>query len=267
MFDINDPRQVTMFPELDTSISIPSITTQPEFNQALDNLIRISDLGAFVQLSISGIEKSYTLNIGELGIPVDFLRLGDPFQPLTIHLFPQEMRRQLQKLSYGIKAYFNSENSMQTAFGPFLFRQHFQDWNLFLADEIELVEKTVRKLLGKRTYSRFFIDHFKQGYNLFRQTADITAPWEFSDNLTLAQIRNCQDELVSELESLSELAPTDIHYPMKIVSAKTLHIPDKMVDYLKQIQIVSFFKTIHMEHLTNSRISSVDDIKLLIEKI
>ena len=267
MFEINDPLQVTMFPELATSTSLPSITTQPEFDQALSNQIRICDLGAFVQLNISGIEKGYSLNINELGIPIDFFRLGDPFPVLNIHLFPQDVRRQLQNLVYGIKAYFNSDNSLSTAFGPFLYRHYFREWNTFLENEKELLQRTIKKMLGKRTYSRYFLDQFSQGYNLFKQAADITAPWKFSDHLTLSIIQEQRSELFSGNGALADLAPTDIHYPLKIMTVKTQHIPLKMVAYLKQIQIIAFFKTIHLEHLIDITIESVNDIKLLIEKM
>ncbi len=267
MFEINDPRQVTMFPELATSASLPSITTQPEFDQALANQIRICDLGAFVQLNISGIEKGYTLNINELGIPIDFLRLGDPFRALNVQLFPPEVRRQLQKLVYGIKAYFNTDNSMTTAFGPFLYRYYFNEWKSYLENEKEILKHTIKKMLGKRTYLHHFMDQFTQGYNLFKQAADITAPWEFENHLTLASIRAQRLELFDGNGSLADLAPTDIHYPFKIMTLKTQHIPLNMADYQKQIQIKTFFKTIHLDHLVDVTIESVKDIKSLTEKI
>jgi hypothetical protein len=41
--DPNDPRQLSLFGELPRS-SNPSIATFPEFDQALNNLIKLSDL-------------------------------------------------------------------------------------------------------------------------------------------------------------------------------------------------------------------------------
>ena len=48
--DSNDPRQLSLFGELPNS-SNPSIATFPEFDQALNNLIKLSDLGAFIAVS------------------------------------------------------------------------------------------------------------------------------------------------------------------------------------------------------------------------
>ena len=72
MQDISDPRQIALFPELSKHATIPSISTIPEFDKALSNLIKISDLGAFTELKIGGLERLYTINIQELDIPTRF---------------------------------------------------------------------------------------------------------------------------------------------------------------------------------------------------
>ena len=66
MQEQSDPRQIALFPELSKHSAIPSITTLPAFDKALSNLIRISDMGAFIELSISGLERVYSLNIQEM---------------------------------------------------------------------------------------------------------------------------------------------------------------------------------------------------------
>ncbi len=266
MFDINDPRQIAMFPELSKTTSLPSIATQPEFETALNNLVRISDMGAFVQLNISGIEKSYTLSIDELGIPADFLRLGAPFTPLTVYLFPPEVRRQLQKLVYDIKAYFNSDNSLMTTFGPFLYRQKFEHWHKFLELERSRLCRTIRHLLGKKTYSRYFIELFERGLLSFQAAADITAPWEYEQRLTMSTTHAMRKRLDHKEFDQHTLSPTDIEYPLKMMILKTRHIPLKLDAYLKQIQVVSFFKTIHLEHLAEVEINTLDDIKHLVDQ-
>ena len=63
MQEQTDPRQIALFPELSKHASIPSITTLPAFDKALSNLIKISDMGAFIELKIGGLERLYTLNI------------------------------------------------------------------------------------------------------------------------------------------------------------------------------------------------------------
>ncbi|MFH1851314.1 MAG: hypothetical protein ABIA75_03130 [Candidatus Neomarinimicrobiota bacterium] len=255
-----------MFPELSPSVMLPSITTSPDFDRALSNLIRMSDLGAFIQLHIQGIEKGYSLNIRELGIPDDFLIPGTVFPVLTAPLFPAEIRRQLQKLVYGVKAYFNAENSLATAFGPFLYRSHFQDWHNFLIAEREQITKTIKKLLSRRTYGRLFLDQFQQGYDLIRTAADITAPWEFTADLRLDEIKDLRRSLSSGRAALNELDSTDLQYPLKLMVVKTQHIPLKLSEYLHQIQIRSFFKSIHLDYLAHTDIESVDDIRALTER-
>ncbi len=92
----------------------------------------MSDLGAFIQINILGIEKVYSLNLYELKIPQDFLRNDSALAPLTVHLFPQQVRNELKKLTYEVKAFFNRGNSFKTSFGYFLFRSHFPQWKAFL---------------------------------------------------------------------------------------------------------------------------------------
>ncbi len=263
MFDLKDPQQIAMFPELSKNTALPSIASQPQFETALANLIRISDLGAFVQLNINGIDKGYSLNVNELEIPPDFLKDNPSLTPLSVQLFPAPVRRQLQKLVYDIKAYFTAENSLHTTFGPFLYRHRFSHWNRFLELEKGRLIKTVKRLLGKKTYSRFFIDQFKAGYDMFQSAADITAPWEFRSKITMALIRDQRRRLEQKEFELNNLSPTDIDFPMKMMIIKTHHIPLKLDDYLKQINIISFFKTIHIEHLADVEINTLDDIRHL----
>jgi len=52
-----DPRQLPLFPELSKNADVASITTLPAFEKALNNLINMSDLGAFIQLNVSGLGK------------------------------------------------------------------------------------------------------------------------------------------------------------------------------------------------------------------
>ena len=129
--DSNDPRQLSLFGELPSS-SDPSIATFPEFDHALNNLIKLSDLGAFIEINIQGFEKSYTLNLSESIIPKDFLKIPKNYSPITVQLFSHDLRNELKKLTYEIKAFFTPRNSFKTPFGYFLFRSDFSNWKLFL---------------------------------------------------------------------------------------------------------------------------------------
>ena len=57
MQEQTDPGQIALFPELSKHASIPSITTLPAFDKALSNLIKISDMGAVIELKIGGLER------------------------------------------------------------------------------------------------------------------------------------------------------------------------------------------------------------------
>ena len=139
----HNPSQLSIFPELSENLSTPSIATIPEFDNALGNLIKMSDLGAFIQINILGIEKVYSLNLYELKIPQDFLRNDSALAPLTVHLFPQQVRNELKKLTYEVKAFFNRGNSFKTSFGYFLFRSHFPQWKAFLKNQQKVIVKEV----------------------------------------------------------------------------------------------------------------------------
>ena len=128
----HNPSQLSIFPELSENLSAPSIATIPEFDNALGNLIKMSDLGAFIQINILGIEKVYSLNLYELKIPQDFLRNDSALAPLTVHLFPHQVRNELKKLTYEVKAFFNRGNSFKTSFGYFFISQPFSTVESFL---------------------------------------------------------------------------------------------------------------------------------------
>ena len=65
--------QLALFPELIDSPELPSISTLPEFDRALHNLIKMSDLGAFISITVHGLDKSFSVHARELEIPEDFL--------------------------------------------------------------------------------------------------------------------------------------------------------------------------------------------------
>jgi hypothetical protein len=78
MVDQKDARQLSMFPEVSGDGSIPSISTMPDFDKALGNLIKMSDLGAFIQLNIQGLEKSYITALISAIIPYLMILSNSP---------------------------------------------------------------------------------------------------------------------------------------------------------------------------------------------
>ena len=74
MSSLDSRNQLALLPELDDHPSLPSITTLPEFDRAMDNLIKMSDLGAFISINVHGVKKTFSIHTRELEIPDDFLK-------------------------------------------------------------------------------------------------------------------------------------------------------------------------------------------------
>jgi len=267
MYDQENPRQLALFPELAEHSGIPSIATLPEFDRALGNLIKMSDMGAFIQLKIQGLEKVYSLNLGELNIPDDFLIPATSPTTFVVHLFPLELRNQIKKFTYEIKAFFNVHNSFRTPFGYFLFRSPFVAWKEFLDERRNTIQQFLTTQLGKGAYGRYFLEHFLQGYHYLQGLADYTAPWEFHRRVLLKDIQECRKELQENRQSLHTLKPTEVDFPFQVMVLKTAHVPMVLHQFLSQIQIHSFFKTIHLEYLAKVEINSLDDIRNLAEQL
>ena len=262
-----DPKQIVLFPELSKHTSIPSITTLPAFDKALSNLIKISDMGAFIELKIGGLERLYTLNIQELDIPQDFIKMDISTIPFSIHLFPNDFRNELKKKSYEVKSFFSAPNSFRTSFGYFLYRSHFSMWKLYLEKTNKSIKDNLYSELGRGKYAEYFVSHFKEGYDYLKSVAGIVAPWEFDDEIDIKKIQLRRSEILDKQLTISSLKPTEINYPFDLLVYKTNHIPISLKDYVENIQISSIFKSIHLEYLANKKITSIDDIKQLVQNV
>lgn len=262
-----DPRQLPLFPELSRNADVPSITTLPAFERALNNLIKMSDLGAFIQLNTAGFEKLYTINLPEASIPSDFLKADQSLTPLTVYLLPPENRNHLKKFTYEIKSFFNDKNSFKTSFGYFLFRSHFTLWKHFLDGIRKSISDYIYLEFSHGQYGKLFLRHFETGYNYFREAAEITAPWVFTDRLLLQDIHETRKRLIRDHETLNSLKPTEINFPFEYIVLKSLHIPLVLHDFVDQIQISAIFKTIHLEYLQDKSIESIEDIQDLIQNM
>lgn len=265
MEERNDPRQLPLFPELAGGASMPSLATLPEFDQALQNLIRMSDLGAFIELNIQGIDKVYSLNLRELEIPDDFLKDMKGYSPLTVRLFPNPIRNEINKLTYDVKSFFNSKNSFKTSFGFFLFRSHFVKWKETLAEKQQAIQSYFADSLGKGKYGQHFVDFFSHGYEHIESYAEDTAPWEFKKRPLLKDIEAARKDLQASHKTMYTLKPTEIDFPFKMMALKTGHVPLVLHQYQSQVQVHSVFKTIHLEYLSDVDIHSLEDIRRLTE--
>ncbi len=262
-----DPRQIALFPELSKNSAIPSITTLPAFDKALSNLIKISDLGAFIELRINGFERLYTLNIQELDIPQDFLKQDISTIPFSIHLFPNDFRNELKKKSYEVKSFFTTLNSFRTSYGYFLYRSHFTMWKHFLEKINKTIKDSLYSELGHGKYAEYFTAHFKEGYEHLKSAAGVVAPWEFNNDINIKTIQAKRNEFIEKQLTFSSLKHTEISYPFELLIYKTNHIPISLKDYVENIKISSIFKSIHLEYLADKKITSIDDIKELVKNV
>ena len=198
--------QLALFPELIHSPELPSISTLPEFDRALHNLIKMSDLGAFISITVHGLDKSFSVHARELEIPEDFLLDGQgdaPSQP--IHLFPKSLRHQVRRLSYDVKRFFNKENSFRTPFGYFLFRPYFRIWSKFVREQEQRLTGFLTDALSGRIYGNHFLEGFETGYRFLESIKDETAPWEFSDKLLLGDLKEFRKKIKTENLTLHSL--------------------------------------------------------------
>ncbi len=261
----HNPSQLSIFPELSGDMTAPSIATIPEFDNALGNLIKMSDLGAFIQINIHGIDKSFSLNLNELHIPSEFIQKN--ILPITIHLFPQEIRNELKKLTYEIKSFFNRGNSFNTSFGYFLFRSHFPQWKSYLKTCQDSINNYISNTFSKGMYGHYFLEHFQQGCCMIKEGADMRAPWVFKEKILLKDIQDQRHGLSDNNITLSTLKPTDIDYPFQLMVLKTSHIPMVLHQYQAQVHVHSVFKTIHLEYLTDIEINTIEDVRKLTKKL
>jgi len=256
--------QLSFFPELSQTPSLPSISTLPEFDKSLDNLIKMSDLGAFISINMHGVEKSYSVHARELEIPTDFL-LDDQVDAVspTFHLFPEEIRLHLRKMIYDVKSFFNYKNSFKTPVGYFLYRPYFRIWQKYVEERKQNVDKFLSKTLKGKIYSQFLLKAFNDGYLFLKTIKDDTAPWEFLENIYLSQIRDIRSEIKGEKETLHSLNHTYPEYPLKAIAIKSMHFPLDLKTYVNQFRIQFTFKSIHLEYLKNVDIHTIEDVKRL----
>ena len=265
--ELEYPGQLPLFPELSTGQNIPSLATLPEFGKALQNLIRMSDLGAFIELNIQGVDKLYTINLHDLDIPKDFLKNMTNYSPLTVKLFSNDIRNEIHKLTYDIKSFFNSKNSFKTSFGFFLFRTHFDAWKNTLAERQESLQSYLANTLGKGKYGHNCVDFFRLGYEHIESYSDITAPWEFKKRPLLKDIESARKILHENQQTLFTLKQTEIEFPFNVITLKTGRVPLVLHQFQSQVHVHSIFKTIHMEYLADTAIESLDDIRQLTESM
>ncbi|GEM_PF-140517 len=266
MIRFYDPDQTVLFPDLFEDIQLPSITTLPDFDRALENFVHLSDFGAFIDLSFSGLEKSCSFKLAELQIPRRYLgKISARVSPV-LNLFPLSIRNELNRFKYDTRAFFTKNNSIKTALGYFLFRNYFHKWDRHKKKITTQINAYLEKEIGDRQYADYFLNICREGQDWLFSPLKKRNPYTRL-NLNLDEIR-LQREKLSGLEiTYSQLDRMDPEFVGNFLVLKTLHISETLQKYREGISITSSFKTIHLEYLTKMEIDTVDDIKELFASI
>lgn len=257
--------QLSLFPDLDQSLALPSLSTLPGFERAVNNLIRLNDLGGFVSISVHGVEKSYSLTVRELALPREFLRADRPANSSpAYHLFPREVRQHLKTLTYDLKSFLTKKNSLRTPFGYFLFRAQFEQWDRFVEHRKREIDTYLEEAVGGRKYSRHFLSAAEQGMEFLRSIQG-AAPWKIEESLRMSEMEAWR-ERVSQA-TIHTLDRSAADFPQRLVALKMIHFPLDLKRYLEQISIQFAYKSIHLSYLRDEEIRTLDDVKRLSRKM
>lgn len=261
-----NPNQTVLFPDLFDDITLPSITTLPDFDHALENFIRLADFGAFIQLNFSGIDKSFSLKLSELKIPRKYLSKSRALTSPAFHLFPDDVRNQLNRMKYEVKSFFTKNNSIKTSFGYFLFRNFFLKWDLHRRKVLDDITEFLLNEIGAESYNRYFERIWTAGSDWIKSNLNKRNPYLIQDYtfLVIEKDRKRLEKAGATLYHLDRKEPEFLHNSLII---KTLHIPHTLSDYVNGISVFSTFKTIHLEYLKTVKIESIEDIKSLFSSL
>jgi len=257
--DTINPKQTFLFPDLMADMDLPSITTLPEYDKALRNFIKMSDYGAFIDLNVSGIEKSFSFSLNELQVPRRYRQTRQDSSSPVFHLFPATIRNHLNRLKYDARSFFNRTNSVKTSYGHFLLRQYFHLWDLHRKNFMSNVVEYLQQEIGERRYQKYFIGAWNESTRWFR-TGIKRKFHHLLPAANIELIRKDRERLNRVNMTISHLDREDPDYFLNCYILKTVHIPTDLSDYINGISVLSTFKTIHLEHLKNTEFDSLEDL-------
>jgi len=260
-----NPNQTLLFPEMCRDEYLPSIETAPDFDFALQNLIRLSDFGAFTQPTFTGIDKSYSIKLTELDLNPEYLREGAADSPV-FHLFPLDIRHRLERMKYHVRAFFNKSNSIRTDFGYFLFRPYFSKWYLHRQKILHDMQDYLRREVGPTQYQAYFRELFKAGVNWFEEVLSDAHPYRFAEEQYddfLAQ----RDFVIRTNASIYQLDRGQADFVIQFLAVKTTHIPYELQRYIQGLEISSTYKTIHLDYLKDQKIETLEDVQALFKSL
>ncbi len=260
-----NPNQTLLFPEMYPDAYLPSIETAPDFDFALQNLIRLSDFGAFTQPTFTGIDKSYSIKINELDIPMKYLQDGATDSPV-FHLFPRDIRHRLERMKYHVRAFFNKSNSIRTDFGYFLFRPYFSKWYLHRKKILHDIREYLLREVGESRYQANFRQLFTAGVKWFEGILANDHLFQFAEE-RYADFLAQRTFVKRTNASIYQLDREQADFVLQFLGVKTTHIPYELSDYIQGIEISSTYKTIHLEYLKDIKIETLEDVQELFNSL
>ncbi|MDD5765439.1 MAG: hypothetical protein PHW79_04185 [Candidatus Marinimicrobia bacterium] len=266
MAKVFNPKQTVLFPELFEDAFLPSITTLPDFDQALENFVRLSDFGALIDLNFHGIDKSYSLRLDEIQIPPKYLKSQTENQSPVFNLFSADVRNRINRMKYDVRSFFIRTNHLKTPYGYFLFRKYFHKWDVHKKNKIEGLREYFTNEIGEAAYREYFQRLWRSGIDWIKSNLAEIHPYI----LTV----DPDKELPTERKNLRNAGTTtyqldrnDRDLIVRFLILKIMHVPETLAEYTDGISILSMFKTIHLDYLKDVKIESIEDIEQLFQSI
>lgn len=262
MTAIYDPHQIPLFPDMFEDY-LPPLTSQPDFAQELENFVKIAEYGALLEVNFKGFEKSYTLRMNELHLLPEYWLEGCEEQSPVFYLLPAEIRREMERFRYRVKAFFDHHNSIKTAHGYFLFRNYTLRWERHRAALLEQLQSFLQERVGNDLYRQYFDQMLQAGLNWLKAQLSSAAPYvtAYPGHGALIELRR---NLIGMGATLSNLDATREDYLIQVVALKTMHIPSNLSQYLKGLTIDGVYKTIHLDYLKGFKVESLRDVRYLL---
>ena len=111
MSELSGTKQLSLFPELSPNAGLRHMTSPAQFDSALDNLKKINEFGAFIHLDLTGINSTINLDFSEFKILDHSTEQHSLKTPFLLHLFPEDLRKELHQFHEEIHSFFTDKNS------------------------------------------------------------------------------------------------------------------------------------------------------------
>ena len=267
MTELLDPKQLSLFPELSPKTDIRYMTNPSQFDSALDNLKKINEFGAFIHLNFTSLNSTIILDFSDFKTPDHYIEQHSSNTPFSLHLLPEDLRKELQKFHEEIISFFTEKNSFPTPSGFFLYRSHFSLWKHFTEQIKKSIDEFLYRKLSHRGYQQFYIKCIHEGLEYIRSIAGVSSSWNFPTKIEIQNIESVRREQNEENCTIEHLKFSDQDFPLNYLVLKTGQFPLNLSDFISHVQIHTIFKSIHLEYLPDKTIESISDIKILVQEL